>query len=152
MTDDELSAIEALAEAATPGPWKYDWGNWDVEGPMPDRYVVAALDASSREPSFGGQEPNPVAAPTDGEFIAHARTDVPRLVAEVRRLQKHTTPLVVAALERAARLEVENARLRDVVEAIKDAWFCEDSELTLRVDHKRRIDAALAALKGAEGE
>ena len=46
MTDLDLEAIKARAEAANGGPWK------------------------------------------DAEFVAHARTDVPALIAEVKRLRK----------------------------------------------------------------
>jgi hypothetical protein len=59
VTDDELDVIGARANAATPGPWT--WPDWD--------------DCSEQE------------ADANNEFIAHAREDVPALVAEVRRLR-----------------------------------------------------------------
>jgi hypothetical protein len=77
MTDEELTGIEARANAATPGPWEaqhsYDDCWW-----------------------LGGPEANgPDMLPQgDAEFIAHARADVPALVAEVRRLRE---ALVVVA-------------------------------------------------------
>jgi hypothetical protein len=59
MTDEELNAIETRANAAQPAPWT----PLKVKS---DEYSI--LDA-------------------DCEFIAHAREDVPALVAEVRQLQ-----------------------------------------------------------------
>ncbi len=53
LTDEELAAIEARADAATPGvgfSQSWTWG--------------------------------------DAVFVAYARTDIPRLVAEVRRLRE----------------------------------------------------------------
>lgn len=61
---------EEICRAATPGQWEYDWGNWQVEGPRPDRYAICNVDPASRKPGFYGQEPNPVDGPGDGEFIA----------------------------------------------------------------------------------
>lgn len=83
MTDEELNAIEARAAAATPGPWwVYDDGRSAgvVNGDgstyhRPYRAMICGGDA--HEGYFDGP---------DADFIAHARTDVPALVAEVRRL------------------------------------------------------------------
>jgi len=73
MTDDELKAIKARAEAATPGPWATVLG----------RYVLSRADA------FKGQPDWPLMPKTaeDATFIAHARMDMPALVAEVERLR-----------------------------------------------------------------
>lgn len=70
MTDQELAAIEARVNAATAGPWEaycnYD-ECWTLDGPIAN-----------------GPDMMPKG---DAIFIAHARTDVPALVAEVRRLK-----------------------------------------------------------------
>lgn len=70
MTEEELTAIEARAAAATAGPWvashRYNIC-WDVDGP----------DANGPDMMPKG----------DAQFIAAARVDVPALVAEVRRLR-----------------------------------------------------------------
>ena len=75
MTEEELTAIEARANAATREPW--------VVG---DAYVpTASLSAVS---VYGmGMEVAECQMPADGTFIAAARVDVPALVAEVRRLR-----------------------------------------------------------------
>lgn len=80
MSALDLDAIEARANAATPGPWTPHF--W-VEDGMGEFAVVQtpvhdyAINVSSSGP---GRE-------SVALFIAQARTDVPALVAEVRRLQ-----------------------------------------------------------------
>lgn len=81
MTDAELDAIEKRAGAATLGPWRIRRPDHDspegptlVEGPY-------FLRAHVESPDFA-HDTRP-----DAEFIAAARSDVPALVAEVRRLR-----------------------------------------------------------------
>lgn len=85
----KLDRLQELCDEATPAPWKYDWGNWEVEGPRPDRYQICPLDASTRRPSFHGQEPNPVNAPADGELIAAARNVLPLFIALAKAVRAH---------------------------------------------------------------
>lgn len=79
MTEDQLRAIEARADAATPGPWyaipNPDWGGagWRI-----------ARDPNEPWANFGQLA---YVAPQNGPFIAKAREDIPALVAEVRRLR-----------------------------------------------------------------
>ena len=85
MNEINLQAIEARAKSAQAGPW----------------LVCAAEDAADGLPVafFGrGAGPKDVAVRSDGPpsgtadddvaFVAHAREDVPALVAEVRRLRE----------------------------------------------------------------
>ena len=69
LSEAELTAIQARAALATPGPWHSQQGN--NEG------VVRA--GSAAVAYCRGHEAN-------AEVIAHARADEPALVAEVRRL------------------------------------------------------------------
>ncbi|MGN7133404.1 hypothetical protein ACTHQY_09035 [Rhodococcoides corynebacterioides] len=82
----DLDAIEARADAATVGPWTLIGGGEYVTG--------AGLLVA---PDDGGVSSD------DAEFIAHARTDVPVLVAEVRRLRPRVISgdvgVVTAALD-----------------------------------------------------
>lgn len=71
MTEIDLDALEALAEAATPGPWEAV-GFYVRLG---DGFAVAL--ANSRQEH----------SPSDAAFIAAARTAVPALVARVRELE-----------------------------------------------------------------
>lgn len=71
MTAERLAEIEARANAATPGPWWPEHRGVMAEGvEIVDDCAVAGWDAY----------------PENQAFIAAARTDVPALVAEVRRL------------------------------------------------------------------
>jgi hypothetical protein len=79
MTDKELEAIEARAKVLPDG--------WYVEDARPGREDEARVYDGR---SFGVCKPttdNPAARRQTAEFIAHARTDVPNLIAEVRRLK-----------------------------------------------------------------
>ena len=81
LTDAELDEIDARANAATEGPWEIDSAR-DVIGQMGDgdvyRHTVAfACDMLAAE----------TVADEDIAFIVSARTDIPRLVAEVRELR-----------------------------------------------------------------
>ena len=82
MTDEELAAIEARVQAATPGPWKSS-----------EQYLPLYIHG----PSYGDHRGRFSAiVPEDEAFIAHAREDVPALLAEVRRLRKIEEGLVKA--------------------------------------------------------
>lgn len=85
MSDIDIDAIRARAEAATPGPWA------DHDGPLLED-VVAYIYSDA-----------------DEAFIAHAREDVPALLAEVERLG-------IGALRAA---EAERDRLRAQVQAVR---------------------------------
>jgi len=93
VTDLDLDAIKARADAATPGPWYRvgppwnrgaPWVNAGSEDPHHGRFLcdldaeMAGVDRDDDEPS------NEVA---DAEFIAHARTDVPALLARIAELE-----------------------------------------------------------------
>lgn len=81
-----LDTIRERADAATPGPWKVAWdgendpdGAWSAEWPWlirqdiyPGKSVanLAEVEASTE----------------DAEFIAHARTDIPALLAHIDAL------------------------------------------------------------------
>lgn len=90
MGDIDLDAIEARANAATPGPWdrvpqtrggdliahRYETGN--QMNPTGLRMVSFMM---SRGNSLKEDEAN-------ADFVSSARTDIPALVAEVRRLRE----------------------------------------------------------------
>ena len=90
---NRLDKIEARANAATEGPWEWEGeakAEWEiganslVPSRRPDDPVLYGYgyDASGIE----------VKSPADAEFIAHARTDVPALVAALKAaLNEHPT-------------------------------------------------------------
>ena len=96
---NRLNEIEARANAATEGPWEWEGdakAEWEiganslVPSRRPDDPVLYGYgyDASGIE----------VKSPADAEFIAHARTDVPALVAALRAvLELHPREVVMAA-------------------------------------------------------
>jgi len=76
VSEDEIAEIKRRCAAATPGPWtSYVEGREQMSGSDfiktggEDIYLTGATAA-------------------DQDFIAHARQDVPKLVAEVKRLEK----------------------------------------------------------------
>ena len=75
LTDAYLDAIEQRANAATKGPWE----------------MYRPHHASGFHSVIGGAGGTDNLADdvleADAEFVAHARSDVPALVAEVRRLR-----------------------------------------------------------------
>ena len=81
MNAERLNEIEARCKAATPGPWvSYVEGrdhesgsNFIMTGPEGARGEDIELSGVTTE---------------DQDFIAHARQDIPLLIAEVRRLMK----------------------------------------------------------------
>ena len=93
LTEEELNTIEERANAASPGPWSaYADQNepaWQVIG---SRY--GPIDVARIPPWITHVEPN-------AKFISAARTDVPRLVAEIRR-QRAVLDQVDATTQRIA--------------------------------------------------
>lgn len=91
LTDDDLQAIRARAEAATPGPWVDD--GWDCfhDGAEWERSVMVGEYIVANCPSerFGRVEDIPDDTPAifNTTFIAHAREDIPKLLAEITRLK-----------------------------------------------------------------
>lgn len=94
LRDEELAAIRARADAATRGPWEWQsaWnGQFFWLSGAEDRSVLAAvLD----DGSAGGEYEQTIAPDSaDGLFVAHARADVPRLLAEIDRLRRENATL-----------------------------------------------------------
>ena len=68
LSEKEIEAIRKRAEMATEGPWQKD-GAIDIHSPNGTEVAAA----------WGGY--------ADQEFIAHAREDIPKLLAEIERLR-----------------------------------------------------------------
>jgi hypothetical protein len=77
----DLEAIKARAEAAT--HVSAERVEWDASGPVVGYYHGGRWFRILEANSWEGDDVDCAVA----EFIAHARTDVPALVAEVERLQ-----------------------------------------------------------------
>lgn len=86
MTEDELAEIEARAEAATPEPWDVQKCYGDRWTDRTGQHHTAAYWIPKAE-QLGDGECGAMLE-MDARFIAAARSDIPRLVAEVRRLTR----------------------------------------------------------------
>ncbi len=102
MTTD-LDALQALADAATPGPWTDHWAN-DERSDLGEAAIVSGPGTGLEGIVVGTlyyDGLHTACRAEDAAFIAAARTAVPELIAEVRAL----------------RAEVE--RLRDALENVR---------------------------------
>jgi len=73
----DLDEIERCANAATPGPWKHE--GQEVRAAC---HVAFCGEAANSRGATNAQD-----CTRNARFIASARTDVPALIAEVRRLR-----------------------------------------------------------------
>ena len=80
LSDAELEGMRKRCELATPGPWKsFVEGRDHTSG---SSFIMTGIGGSRGEDiELSG------ATPADQDFIAHARQDIPRLLAEIRRLK-----------------------------------------------------------------
>jgi hypothetical protein len=93
LTDEELSAIIARAEKATPGPWQNiiddtggEFTGWpSIEAP-PSLDAAIIHRAGFKQEYWGDWSMREANA--NATFIAAARSDVPRLAAELRRARE----------------------------------------------------------------
>ena len=81
LTDEQLEAMEARVEAATPGPW-------NVFGMRLRAGQESLMWADGGGACWFLKD-------ADGYFITHARTDVPALISEIRRLRGLVGALVL---------------------------------------------------------
>ncbi len=95
MTPEELNEIKARCEAATSGPWEVIDAPIGMIGAMAIAWTGNAIYVGTTWKPGGGILSN-------ADFIAHACTDIPALLAEVEQLT------------------AENARLREALEEIVD--------------------------------
>lgn len=130
---DHLAEIQARIPALYKGPWSVSWADGDGEN-TPDRWVVSyptdnPLAGLVAEVADYGAEL--------ADFIAHARTDVPWLVAELaealaklRVAEKHVTQLDdanAALTDRLLALQDGNeAAYRELYDERRGPHFCPD--------------------------
>ena len=87
ITESWLAELGGVAAKATPGPWEYDGQHYEISTPRGESYWLiisesrSAPDQEHPPDEFGHQYDANYA------FIAAAREAVPKLIAEVRRLQ-----------------------------------------------------------------
>ena len=130
----DLEAIKARAAAATEGPWEWDDPTISQHWSRPAPWATVVDDEVRCGGYCYGGSSDPIKSAADGEFIAHAREDVPALVAEVERLRT---------------LHKDRATLIRAVGAAQDAGDKTGVELT-RSDLGPIIRAVLSAAIGGE--
>ena len=82
LTDGELERLQALLDAASPGPWTSFVEGRDHHGG--DNFIqLGGLDDS--QPDMYVRHDSRPATVSDQDFIAATRNFLPRLIAEVRR-------------------------------------------------------------------
>jgi len=120
MSELDLDAIEARAKAARVGPWKHvEMGRvFDAHALVTAGYVKYPGDDDPED-----ETPETLAAEKltedTGKFIAHAREDVPALIAELRRLRE------------------ENVMISNAFGDSLEGWLADKTELTkLREENK----------------
>lgn len=80
MDPAELEMIKNRCAQATPGPWKsFVEGRDHTSG---SNFIMTGNGGEDFELSGGGTV-------ADQDFIAHARQDIPRLLAEIERLRRN---------------------------------------------------------------
>jgi hypothetical protein len=136
LDDARLAEIRERADAAHPGPWRRS----DDESSL-ERYVLSEDDLFAV--SFGYRGNNTQA---EADFIAHARQDVPALLAEVERLkaERHTTN--EALTDAAEALRANRDRIAELEQELTAA--VEVSEGLYRTLHDEKLagSALYAAL------
>lgn len=115
----DLDAIRARCDAATPGPWAYDEGAGYIEmheagyaefKPDWERSVHKQPPLVARMTDTWGDTAE------DGRFIAHARTDIPALLAYIEELESRVT-YTVGETEWTNRVAVAEQRFADECDA-----------------------------------
>ena len=89
MTDQDLDLdhLEALANAATEGPWEADCTEVSQHWSRPEPWhTVSSSEVDCGSYCYGGSARG-IERVEDAEFIASSRTAVPALIAEVLRLR-----------------------------------------------------------------
>lgn len=84
MNESKLAEIEARAKSAQAGPWLVCAAEDAADG-LPVAFF--GRGAGPKDVAVRANAPPSGTADDDAAFVAHAREDVPALVAEVRRLR-----------------------------------------------------------------
>lgn len=143
MTTERLAELERITEVATPGPWR-------VLGGTPEAPCIGVGDSGnflwwSEETKLPAQDR------ADARFIAEARTAVPELLAEVRRLQALTTAEYVRGYNDGERSHGKQTALDQAVLDAAEAWTDEWDFHEPDWDAYEAIRTAVQARRAASG-
>ncbi len=92
ITDEQVEEILARAEKATEGPWRTGWLESYNASTGEREMFIYRLSPSDEEETPGNRicirgSKTKMDCVADADFIVHARTDVPALCGEVKRLR-----------------------------------------------------------------
>lgn len=131
----DMEAVRKREQAATPGPWQT---SVDVlharDGQKLERYRLFARHKRLGDGVEAFDESKNKQAQRNGEFIAHARDDIPALIAEVDRLTTERNSYKINATVYEKRVAELEAILRGI-ERARDAHIAE-------------LEAEIAKLRG----
>jgi len=110
ITEAELAEMEGRAQKATDGPWEVGRCSWACDGwacgvthgRSGDIYDDPIFKSDARD------ECTHIINEQDATFIARARTDVPRLIAEVRRLREAMCGFCICWVDHGPKCQCEN--------------------------------------------
>jgi len=88
---DRPAEIAARAAAATPGPWEVDPGGWQVRSGVCN--ICGTFHCHQMHD--GGRTDGEHPIQPDADFIAHAREDIPWLLAELARRETQIERMIV---------------------------------------------------------
>jgi hypothetical protein len=137
----DLDQIEARANAATPGPWCTD--SWEI---YQDSEYQPGISFWIGETCRADEENDGRA---DAEFVAAARTDVPAMAAEIRRLRAELADLQTVAVHARSALAALCYDLEDPGSNALGALYL-ISQATLAVDAPKDDTAAALARHASE--
>jgi hypothetical protein len=90
LDDEDLEAISARTSAALDGPW---WSSWEGRDHISGDSFIGTGSDDDRGPDMYVTTDDGPAPMETLDFISNARQDIPRLVAEVKRLRSlHAGP------------------------------------------------------------
>lgn len=150
---ERMAEIEVRSNAATPGPW--EWDDRDELHGFGGRPLDNRIEWEDGHPGSKIIETdNGCYMPRDGdaEFIKHARSDIPWLLAELRAAQAEIGLLhTLYDSLRYDELTRELSRMRAVVDAARLVVAAEDDENAV-ADYIDELGEAVRAIDATEGK
>lgn len=138
MTKTQLQEIKARAERATKGPWRY------CPGDSFSAYPAVTVKIDGKWLNLFIAEDQDFEAET--EFIAHARTDIPNLLAHIEFLQATITEADLHIEDVCARADEEINKLRNALEEL--LRLCDRGpDLSQSGDEPKQMQEARKVLK-----
>lgn len=137
LTTTQEQAIRSRLNAATEGPWEQ--GGRSIEAGPPTYAEVVSVDVECMGHCYGGVGLG-IQREADAQFMAHAREDIPALLAEVHRLRA----------ELAKAREVTDEKVERAARALAAHWTDRHTNESLGRQKVLARHALYAALGGGD--